>query len=139
AHDSAGSFNGALSSSGASFLPGGISGGALSLSKTNNGFVSMGNVLGMTSGDFSVVAWVKTPPGDKTECSTIVAKQEAGSANGYLLDINACVAYSQPGKAWFYDSVFPGQEVSSTTSVNDGLWHQIVGVYISGENKYIYV
>src|SRR5207247_10880385 len=139
AHDIDGSFDGTLSQTGAAFVPGGISGGALSLSKTNNGFVNMGNVLSLTSGDFSLVAWVKTPPGDTTECSPFVAKQEAGWANGYLLAANACFGYAQAGKAWFYDSDYFGQEVTSTTSVNDGNWHQIVAVYEAGGKKYIYI
>src|SRR6185295_14753867 len=139
AHDSVGPFDGLLSPAGSSFVPGGVAGNAISLSRTNNGFVNMGNVLGLTSGDFSVVAWVKTPAGDTTECTPIVAKHDGGWANGYLLEMNACVAYAQPGKAFFYDSDFPGQEVTSTSSINDGNWHQVVGVYESGGGKFIYV
>jgi uncharacterized repeat protein (TIGR02543 family) len=143
AHDSAGSHNGTLSSSGASFDSGGISGGALRLSKANNGFVSMGNVLGLESGDFSVMAWVKMAAGDTTQSSVIVGKQRAGYANGYLLAANRSEGptggYATNNKAWFYDSDYHGQEVTSTTSVNDGEWHQIVGVYVAGANKYIYV
>ncbi|PYJ80444.1 MAG: hypothetical protein DME22_24115, partial [Verrucomicrobia bacterium] len=138
AHDSAGSYDGTLSSGGASFVPGGISGGALSLSKTNNGFVNMGDVLRLGSGDFSVVAWVKMNPGD-TAPSMVLGKQQAGFPNGYLVEINQNGGYAQPNKVYFYDSDYPGQEVTSTTSVNDGNWHQIVGVYVAGANKYIYV
>ena len=57
AHDSAGGLNGTLSPTGAGFVPGGISGNAVSLSQAANGFVNMGNVLALTNGDFSVVAW----------------------------------------------------------------------------------
>src|SRR4051812_1136110 len=63
AHDSAGSANGALSASGASFVSGGISGNALSLEIVNNGFVNMGNVNAFTNGDFSIVAWLKATGG----------------------------------------------------------------------------
>jgi uncharacterized repeat protein (TIGR02543 family) len=139
AHDSTGSFDGNLSSGGASFVAGGMSGNALSLSKTNNGFANMGNVLGLTSGDFSIVAWIKMTPGDITESSVIISKQEAGWANGYVLSANASISYSQPGKTWFSDSAFPGQEVNSTTTINDGHWHQIVAVYQAGAAKYIFV
>src|SRR2546430_15227356 len=138
AHDSAGSYDGTLSSGGASFVPGGISSCALSLSKTNNGFVNMGDVLRMGSGDFSVVAWVKMNPGDAAP-SMVLGKAQAGFPNGYLVEINQNGGYAQPNKVYFYDSDYPGQEVTSTTSVNDGNWHQIVGVYVAGANKYIYV
>src|SRR5438045_6562567 len=64
AHDSVGTYNGTLASSGASFVPGGISGGALSLSKANNGIVNMGNVLGLENTDFSLIVWIKMAAGD---------------------------------------------------------------------------
>jgi len=56
AHDSAGGLDGTLSPAGAGFVAGGISSNAVSLSQAANGFVNMGNVLPLTSGDFSVVA-----------------------------------------------------------------------------------
>ena len=139
AHDSAGSFNGNLSPTGATFVSGGISGNALSLDRAANGFVNMGNVLGLTTGDFSIVSWVKTSPGDTTEGSLVVGKHAAGFVNGYFLGLNNSGNYGQAGKVYFYDSAFPGQEVTSTTSVNDGTWHQIVSVYHAGGNALIYV
>src|SRR5439155_14181633 len=104
AHDSAGSYNGTLSPTGSSFVPGaGIAGNALRLSRATNGFVSMGNVLGLESGDFSVVAFVKMNPGDTTESTTIVSKQRAGYANGYVVAANfsggPTGGYAQPNKA----------------------------------------
>jgi len=138
AHDSAGSHDGLLSTNGASFVTNGIAGNAVSITKAGNGFVNMGNVLGLESGDFSVLAWVKMTEGD-TNQSTILSKQRAGYANGYVIAANLTSGYGQPSKAWFYDSDFHGQEVTSTSSVNDGEWHQIVGVYVAGANKYIYV
>jgi uncharacterized repeat protein (TIGR02543 family) len=140
AHDSAGTYDGTLSSTGAAFNTNGVSGGAISLTKANNGFVNMGNVLGLTSGDFSLVAWVKTPPDDTTECSEIISKHTTGSPVGYLMELNACEGiYPHSGKVWLYDSSQAGQEVVSTTSVNDGNWHQVVVTYQSGGSKYIYV
>jgi uncharacterized repeat protein (TIGR02543 family) len=142
-HDSAGTYNGSLSTNGASFVTNGVAGNALSVSKAANGFVDMGNVLGLETGDFSVIAWVKMNPGDTTQGSVIVSKQRAGYANGYLIAANrsegATGGYAAANKAWFYDSDYHGQEVTSTSSVNDGSWHQIVGVYVAGANKYIYV
>ncbi len=138
AHDSAGTFDGALSPAGASFVPGGISRNAIRLSKATNGFVNMGDVLRLDNGDFTVMAWIKLNAGDTAE-GAIVGKQITGFANGYILVANGAGGYSQPNKAWFYESDQPGQEVTSSTSINDGNWHQIVGVCEASGNKYIYV
>jgi hypothetical protein len=138
AHDSAGSFHGSLSPSGAAFVSGGISGNALLLSRASNGFVNMGDVLGLTSGDFSLAAWVKMSAGDTTAETVVLGKHAAFYDNGYLMGINSVGTGGQVNKAMFYEeSVFTAPV--STTSVNDGNWHQIVAVYQSGGNKFIYV
>ncbi|MCZ7638960.1 MAG: LamG domain-containing protein [Verrucomicrobia bacterium] len=86
ARDSLGSLDGALSATGATFVPGGIAGNAIRLDGTQNGWVSMGNALGLTNGDFSIVLWVKTTA---TEGDTVVlGKHEAFSENGYFFAIN---------------------------------------------------
>ena len=77
AHDSAGSYNGVLSANGASFVTNGIAGNAISITKAQNGFVNMGSVLGLESGDFPAMAWVKMTAGDTTQDSLIVSKQRA--------------------------------------------------------------
>lgn len=139
AHDSAQTFHGNLSPTGAAFAPGGLSGNALNLSKTANGFASMGNVLALDDKDFSVMAWIKTQAGESNNWA-VLGRHDAGYANGYTLWINeAPPHYGSLGKAWFFDSDQPHQEVTSTTSVNDGKWHQIVGVYERNRNKHIYV
>src|SRR3989442_1669902 len=74
AHDSAGGLDGALSPSGAGFVAGGISSNAINLSRAANGFVNMGNVLPLTSGDFSVVCWIKMNPGDTTPDTIFLGK-----------------------------------------------------------------
>src|SRR6185369_10544519 len=88
AHDNAGGLDGTLSTSGAGFVPGGISSNAVSLSRAANGFVNMGNVLPLTGGDFSLVAWIKMNPGDTTADTVILGKHQSGSVNGYLLLVN---------------------------------------------------
>jgi hypothetical protein len=139
AHDSVGSFNGNLSAGGAAFVSGGIAGNALSLSRGANGFVTMGNVLGLTSGDFSIVAWVKMNAGDTTAETVVLGKHAAFTDNGYLIGINSVGTGGQVNKAMFYEgSAIVGAPVS-TTSVNDGNWHQIVAVYQAGGNKSMYV
>jgi hypothetical protein len=138
-HDSAGAFSGNLSPTGTTFLPGGIAGRALYVDRSSNGFVNMGRVLGLESGDFSLVAWIKMSPGDTTESCFIVGKHASGYPNGYGLFANSSAPFGLPGRAWFYDSGWSGQEVISTTTVNDGFWHQVVGVYQAGGGKQIYV
>src|SRR5205814_1735589 len=44
AHESVGGHDGTLSSTGAAFVAGGISGNAISLNRATNGFVNMGNI-----------------------------------------------------------------------------------------------
>jgi choice-of-anchor C domain-containing protein len=140
AHDSAGVFPGNLSPTGASFVEGGIAGRGLYLDRSAGGFVNMGNVLGMETGDFSLVAWLKMNPGDTTESYVPVSKHIGGYANGYGLFANHSTAWGSTGRAWFYDSAsIWGTEVVSTTVVNDGSWHQVVGVYEAGGSKHIYV
>jgi len=144
ANDSAGSHNGTLSSSGAAFVSGGISGGALSLSKINNGFVSMGNVLGLENTDFSIIAWVKLVAGDTSD-TVILSKHAAYSRNGYLLIANKTGALLPDDKASFIeggsgvDAYTLEETPTSTTSVNDGSWHQVAAVFQLGGVRAIYV
>jgi len=132
AHDSAGGLDGALSPSGAGFVTGGISSNAVSLSRAANGFVNMGNVLALANGDFSVVAWVKMNPGDTTPDTIIMGKHESGY-------VNQSGGGGEDNKALFYAGGLAAEGPVSRTSVNDGNWHQVVGVYKSGVNKAIYV
>lgn len=145
--DSVGEFNGTLSPSGAVFVPGGISGGAVSLNRSANGFVNMGNVLGLTSGNFSLVAWIRMNAGDQTPDCILLGKHAAFTRNGYFLHVNQSsgLAMQSTNKVFFYEGgtgVAQIQRVEtplSTTSVNDGNWHQVVAVYRVGGTKSIYV
>ena len=145
--DSAGNFNGTLSPTGSSLVSGGIAGGAVSLNRSQNGYVTMGNVLGLTSGDFSLVAWMKMNPGDQTQDCVLLGKHAAFYRNGYLIHVNQStgLAMQSANKTFFYEGgTGVGQLQTfetpiSTTSVNDGNWHQIVAVYRAGQTKSIYV
>ncbi len=138
AFDSAGSFNGTLSLTGATFVPGGISGNAISITQALGGFVNMGTSFpSFTSGDFSIVMWVNTTT---TAIDTLaLSKHKAGANNGYFFNINPTGGGGLANKASFYVSEFVSQSPTSTTSVNDGLWHQLVGVYTAGGTHSIYV
>ena len=131
AHDSVGSVNGVLIN-GATFDPGaGLNGsGALWVDPSTNGYVSMGNNFAFGSGSFSIEAWVKTNPGE-TLGMFAVAKHFSGFGNGYFLAVNN-VGDGAGGtsKAHFFDSGL--NSGASSTTVNDGQWHQLVGVYNTG-------
>ena len=138
AFDSAGSFNGTLTATGASFVPGGIAGNAISLDKALGGLVNMGTSFpGFLTGDFSIVLWVNTTT---TLIDTVpLGKHAAGSENGYFIAINTTGGGGTANKATFVESEFVSLGTTSTTTVNNGAWHQIVGVYQAGGNESIYV
>lgn len=144
--DSRGSFNGTNSPTGAAFVPGGRAGNALSLTRTQNGFANMGNVLPLTNGNYSIVAWVRTAPGDVQDDQAIVVKHTTGFRNGYFLLMNTTAGTLVPGKASLvtggsgFAPWTTNETPISSTSVNDGNWHQIVGVHdaVSG-TKRVYV
>lgn len=128
ATDSVGANHGALNGD-ATFVPGGIVGNAVSMTKAGNGYVEIGDIFPMTSGDLSIVVWFKTNPGDQQPDFVFVAKHEAGSTNGYLLGVNTTSGLGQTDKAFLLASSSGWVEIISTTSVNDGAWHQFVTVY----------
>ncbi len=138
AYDSTGAFNGTLSVAGAAFTAGGISGNAISLDRAAGGFVNMGTSFpGFLNGDYSIVFWMKTTT---TEIDTIaVSKHTANSANGFYFNINPTGDGGVPSKVTFDASSQTSQGATSASSVNDGVWHQIVGVYQAGGNEFIYV
>jgi len=127
AHASAGSANGILHGS-ARFVPGGISGNALYVDATTNGYVDCGDNF-LFSGSFSVQVWVKTSPGESSQMLP-VSRHSEGFLNGYFLAINDVLdgeGSIAENKAHFYVSR-PATGVSQTV-VNDGRWHQLVGVW----------
>ncbi len=138
AFDSTGAFNGTLSAAGATFSAGGISGNAISLDRAAGGFVNMGTSFpGFLTGDYSVVFWVKTTT---AQIDTIaVSKHTASSANGFYFNINPTGDGGVATKVTFDASSQTSQGATSGTSVNDGMWHQVVGVYKAGGNEFIYV
>jgi hypothetical protein len=135
AHDGVGSVNGTLMN-GATFVPGaGIEGGAVAIDRLTNGFVAMGNHFAFPSGSFSIEAWIKTAPGE-TSGLFPVAKHRTSFPNGYFLAGNNTgdgVGSAAVGKGHFYDSG-PNSGLSSIV-INDGQWHQLIGVYDTGSNR----
>ena len=129
AADSVGGFDGTLAGS-AAFVGGGVSGNAIDFDQATGDLVNMGNVLGFGGAlSFTVSTWINTT--SMAIIQLIVTKHHAGFANGWVLAFNTGSGYGQPNKAYFYDTDLPGQEAISTSSVNDGEWHHVVGVFDS--------
>jgi hypothetical protein len=75
------------------------------------------------SGDFTLSAWIKASSDATLVSRPIAGKHDQNSGNGYLLDWG----HTQAHKAEFY--IGGVATLTSMTSVDDGNWHQLVGVY----------
>ena len=139
AMDSAGTFNGTLSTTGADFITGGRAGNALTLNQSAGGIVTMGNVLNFRPGtNFTLVAWVRTT--DTTANSYVVGKATASPGAGYSVSLSPSGIANGTGRVLFSENGNTNNAVASTTVVTDGNWHQIIAVYnISSGFKAIYV
>jgi hypothetical protein len=105
------------------------------------GYISTGTAGSIAgTGNFSVSAWVKTT----SNSPMVVIQQRApGSINGeYMFKIggNHNNSILNPGKVYLlvFGSGSPVVDLFSTTTVNDGKWHQIVGER-DGSNLRIYI
>jgi len=132
AHAGVGPVDGILQGN-ATFVPGaGISGGAVQITRgPSNDLVNFGDHFAFTSGDFSVVAWIKTAPND-TSAMLPLTRHIGGSDNGYFLAINNVGDAEAGGVNLAHFNVPPVTSGASSTIVNDGQWHQIVGTYSVG-------
>jgi M6 family metalloprotease-like protein len=144
--DSRGNFNGTNSPTGAAFVLGGRAGNALSLTRAQSGFVNMGDVLPLTDVNYSLVAWVRTAPGDVQDDQVVLGRHVQGFKNGYQLLLNTTGGALIPGRASLVtggSGLLPwlsAETPVSTTPVNDGNWHQIVAVHdLNAGTKRIYV
>lgn len=91
-----------------------------------------------TTGDFSISAWVNTTT--TAQDTLILSQHKAGVQNGYFIALNTTGGGGTLNKATFVaGNEFVSQGPTSTTSVNDGAWHQIVAVYRAGGLHTIYV
>ncbi len=134
APDAAGTFNGTLSTTGADFATGGRAGNALVLNQAAGGMVIMGNVLNFPlTSNYTVVAWVKTT--STANNSVVVAK----GTNATQLVMNPAQT-GGAGKALFTEDGNQSSANVSTTTINDGNWHQVIGVFRGAtRTKSIYV
>jgi len=134
--DTSGSGNNASLQGGAAFAPGGgVTGGALNL--TSGGFAFVGqhyNYSGTTP--FSIQAWIKFGTAGDTTGYIPVAQHHATEVAGYFMALNNVNDGYGSSSAHLYQT-YPSSPASSVT-VNDGQWHQVVGVWGSSTTS-IYV
>ena len=111
----------------AAFAPGGVSGNAISLSRTTNDHVDMGNTV-FNGQPFSASAWIQTT--STSDDTFAIGRHYAGTNNGYVLGINRSGgAYGLAGRAWSYVSSSPSGVAISSTTVTDGQWHHLLMTY----------
>ncbi|MDD3816153.1 MAG: LamG domain-containing protein, partial [Desulfocapsaceae bacterium] len=135
AYDSVGGYSGTLAGNAAWMPSSGMAGGAISLASATSDYVNMGDVLPLGAGPASVVLWIKTTTTDPD--TLVLSKHWSGSTSGYFVGINSSNSYGTADKSWFYN-FHNGNEPISTSSVNDGQWHQIIATRGNNEVK-IYV
>ncbi len=132
AHPTVGAIDGTLVGD-ASFVGGGVQGNAVSMTADGNGLVDFGTSL-MPSNPFSVQIWVNTTSGSGAPLSYHTATVVAGFILG-IGDIgDGCGGTA--GTVSFYVA-YPCSG-HSVTAVNDGEWHQLVGVF-TGSQTLVYV
>ncbi len=123
-HDGVGNLDGVFTDVGPAFVAGGVSGNALSLTRAQPGFVSMGDVLRL--GDlYTISVWIRTT---STEGDYVLSRHLGEINNGYIIGVNVDVGNNgAPTKAWAASSTY-GPHPVSTTTVNDGAWHMLTAV-----------
>ncbi|MBE3132355.1 MAG: PEP-CTERM sorting domain-containing protein [Acidobacteria bacterium] len=120
----------------AEIVAGGVCGNALSLD--GGGLVDMGDHFRFTSGDFSILAWIQTVPGENEWDLVFVAKHRPTVPPGYILDLNMS-SYGAQGKVTFWQAQPINTAVTPETVVNDGQWHQVAVSYHAGGLAELYV
>ncbi len=136
--DALGKLHGVLSTTGASFVPDGVSGNALSLTRSERGYVIFGDVLPLLNQAFSISAWIRVPNGDISVQSAVIAKHNPGTSNGYGLTLNQVGSYGLPRKA----SAFVASTVAypiAPTAINDAQWHHLVMAYAPDDSLRLFV
>ena len=135
----AGSVDGSLMGD-ASFTAGGVNGGAVDMSTSGSGFVDMGNNFSLGGNStFSVVTWAQFNNGD-TNGYIVTGRHQSTIVAGYFLGVNNTGSGSGEvsGGGIFYQA-YPNP-VSLNLGLNDGGWHQLVGVHdFAGNQTQLYV
>lgn len=129
----AGAVNGTLVGD-AAFVSGGITGGAVSMTRQGGGLVDFGTGLAPT-GAFSAQAWIKTT---NATASGPFSHHTATVVAGWILGLGDISDGCGGGTATASFYVAYPCSGHSGTSLNDGVWHQLVGTY-DGTTSRIYV
>lgn len=134
AFPAAGAVNGSLTGD-AAFVPGGVSGGAVAMSTGGGGFVTMGDNFSLSgNSNFSLVAWIKLNNGD-TNGYLVAGRHHATVVAGYFLGVNNTGSGSgEVSGGGIYYQAYPNP-VSTDLGVNNGGWHQLVGVHDAGASE----
>jgi hypothetical protein len=136
--DSAGGFNGSLSSTGAVFVAGGFSTNAVSLSRATNGYVSFGNVPITGRDPFTISVAIRLVPGD-TNHMAVLSKHDTQFGRGFIFGLNGMGTNHVPGRAYFTESGRYEDALFSQVDVNDGKWHTLLVTYEPFGRKAFYV
>jgi formylglycine-generating enzyme len=126
------------------FAPGMGPNGGGAVSITSTGYVSMGNNFGFSgTTSFSVEAWINISNGNAAGM-TPVAYHHSTQVAGYFLALNDTGdgdGAAAVNHAHVYAGVSPSGSFTapSVITINDGQWHQIVGVYNDGGFTRLYV
>ncbi len=99
-----------------------------------NEYVDFGNDLRAIGNNFSAGVWVKTTSTAAT--SFLLTKYDLGFVSGFAIVMNATGNVKIDGKA--YTGPYLSSNYSSS-SINDGQWHYVVGTGEIGGNFKIYV
>ena len=136
--DSTGGFDGQLSSTGAVLVAGGFSTNAVSLSRTTNGFVSLGNFPITGRDPLTISIAIKVVAGN-TNHMVILSRHDTNQGSGFILGLNGMGTNHIPGRVFFTESGRWENALASQVTVNDGRWHSIVVTYEPFGRKALYV
>jgi len=109
--------------------PSGFAGGSLQLDGSGD-YVNLGDNLDNVGVNFTMAAWIKTSGGSTEDM--IIAKKDDTSTGYYMF-----IAMAGEANARFDDSIL-AIDATSTTFINDDLWHHVVAVR-GGEELRLYV
>lgn len=132
-HDATSQNDGQLSAGGALFVAGGVAGGAVALDRTQGGYAAVPHLPGLNDTSFTVLFWMRTAADDTSSGTWLISQHEHWHANGWLFGLNQTVS---KGTLYLNDTT---GTIQTTTSLNDGSWHQIAISYDHGGQTALYV
>lgn len=83
---------------------------------------------------FTLAAWVKTS--SSADQVVLYNGNSSSGITGNSLSIRSGKASLE---AWVYSGGTTKEDITGTTTINDGEWHHITGVFVSSSERYLYV